>query len=224
MTAAMTFVQKTRVKLKNLSGWKKNDRIPDRVGDFSQALVAKAAAEELTKDLDEVYAKLKEAFGFTRREISAAEPNDGTGTITTPHFSYSVTVSHNPEQLEEAIWTRTVDAIQTPAQVSSEAFSAAFDGMFSTLAFEMPTKVSIEDFIDEVEAAKIPELKIKYDRDATYCELQLQGAAGTILLTPQLLSIVHGQRTETQMLLRSFETVRRLVEDYKLSPIAFAVT
>lgn len=220
----MTFVQKNRVKLKNLSGWKKNDRIPDRVGDFSQGLVAKAAAEELTKDLDEVYAKLKEAFGFTRREISAAEPNDGTGTLTTPHFSYSVTVSHNPEQLDEAIWTRTVDAIKTPAQVSSEAFSAAFDGMFSTLAFEMPTKVSIEDFIDEVEAAKIPELKIKYDRDATYCELQLQGAAGMILLTPQLLSIVHGQRTETQMLLRSFETVRRLVEDYKLSPIAFAVT
>lgn len=220
----MSFIHTSRAKLKNLSGWKKNDRIPDRLSDFSQTLVARCAADELKKDLDEIYDKLKEAFGFTRRELAAAEPHDGTGTITTPHFSYSITVTHNPEQLDEAFWRRTVESIKTPAKISSAEFSAVFDGVFNTLAFGLPTKVSIEDFIDEVEAAKIPELKIKYDRDATYCELQLQGAAGTITLRPQTLSIVHGQRTETQLLLRSFETVRSLVEDYKLSPISFAVT
>jgi hypothetical protein len=186
--------------------------------------VARCAAEELKKDLDDVFAKLKEAFGFTRRELSAAEANDGAGSITTPHFNYSVTVALNPEQLEEVIWTRTVDAIKTPSAIASPAFAAVFDGVFNTLAFKLPSKVSVEDFIDEVEAAKIPELKIKYDRDATFCELQLPDATSAITLRPQTLSIVHKQRTETQTLLQSFETVRRLVEDYKLSPISFAVT
>jgi hypothetical protein len=222
LTAEMIFTHQSRVKLKNLAGWKKNDRLPDRVSDFSQTLIAKAAAEELTKDLDQVHAKLKEVFGFSRRELSSAQPNDGTGTITTPHFSYSVTVSHNPDQLDEALWTRTVESIKSPAEIASTAFAKVFDGVFSTLAFELPAQVSIEDFIDEVETAKIPDLKIHYDRDATFCELQLPGSTGMITLRPTVLSIVHKQRTETQALLKSFEMVRQLVEDYKLSPISFA--
>lgn len=221
MKAELTFVNQSRAKLKSLSGWKKNDRIPDRVGDFNQALVARCAAEELKKDLDDIYGKLKDAFGFTRRELTAAEPNDGTGTIITPHFSYSIIVVSNPEQLDEVIWTRTVDAIKTPSQISSPAFASVFDGVFNTLAFGLPCKISVEDFIDEVECAKIPELSIKYDREATYCDLQLPEATGVITLRPEMLSIVHKQRTETQALLRSFDLVRRLVEDYKLSPVSF---
>lgn len=224
LIAKISFINQSRVKLKSLSGWKKNDRIPDRAGDFTQTLVARCAAEELKKDLDEMFAKLKEAFGFTRRELTAAEPNDGTGTITTPHFNYSITVASNPEQLEEVIWTRTVDAIKTPAQISSPEFATVFDGVFNTLSFELPSKISVEDFIDEVEAAKISELKIKYDREATFCELQLPEATGLVTLRPETLSIVHKQRTETQTLLRSFDLVRRLVEDYKLSPVSFDAT
>ncbi len=222
LIAEMSFTVQTPVKLKSLSGWKKGDRIPDRVSDFSQTLVAKCAAEELKKDLDEVYDKLKAAFGFTRRELQAAEPNDGTGTIITPHFNYSVTVTHNPDDLDGAIWTRSVDSIKTPAQISSEAFAAVFDDVFNTLAFALPTKVSIEDFIDAVEEAKIADLKIKYDREATYCEIEVLGAAGTITLKPKSLSIVHERRTKTPLLLGSFETVRKLVQEHKLSPGAFA--
>jgi hypothetical protein len=220
----MTFTVQRRVKLKSLFGWKKGDKIPDRVSDFSQSLIARCAAEELKKDLDDVYDKLKAAFGFTRRELVAAEAEDGAGTIITPHFNYSVTVAHNPDDLDEAIWTRTVDAIKTPAQISSEAFAAAFNGVFNTLAFMLPSKVSVEEFIDEVEAAKIPGVIVRYDRDATFCELQLPDAAGVITLHSKSLSIVHKQRTEILALLQSFESIRRLVEDYKLSPISFAMT
>jgi uncharacterized protein YajQ (UPF0234 family) len=224
LIAEMSFTVKAPVKLKNLSGWKKGDRLPDRVSDFSQSLVAKCAADELKNDLDEVYDKLKAAFSFSRRELQAAEPHDGTGTIMTPHFSYSVTVTHNHDDLDGALWTRSVDSIKTPAQISSKAFAAVFDDVFNTLVFALPTKVNLEDFIDAVEAAKSSDLKIKYDREATYCEIEVQGAVGTVTLKAKSLSIVHGQRTKTHLLLESFETVRKLVQEYKLSPGAFAET
>ena len=219
----MSFTIQTPVKLKSLPGWKKGDKIPDRVSDFSQSLVAKCAAEELKKDLDDIYDKLKSAFGFTRRELQAAEPNDGTGTIITPHFHYSVTVTHNPVDLESALWTRTVDSIKSPAQVSSNAFAAVFDDVFNTLAFALPAKVSIEDFIDAVEDAKVPELKIKYDREATYCEIEVPGAVGAVTLKPTSLSIVHQRRTKTPLLLASFESIRKLVQEHNLSPVSFAI-
>jgi hypothetical protein len=222
LIAEMSFVVRSRSKLKNLSGWKKGDRIPERVSDFSQTLVAKCAADELKKDLDDVYDKLKEAFGFTRRELVAAEAEDGAGTIITPHFHYSVTVTHNPQELDGVVWQRTVNSITAPAHISSTAFSAVFDEVFDTLAFQLPSKVSIEDFIDAVEDARIPDLKIKYDREATYCEIQIAGAVGRITLEPERLSIVHDRRTQTKQLLGSFETVRKLVLDHNLSPVSFA--
>ena len=43
-----------------------------------------------------------------------------------------------------------------------------FDDVFDTLEFSLPNKMDIGTFIDAVEAAKLPDLKIKHDREATF--------------------------------------------------------
>lgn len=216
LLTGMSFTMVDAEGLKSLSGWKTGNRIPDRYSGSAQAFVASCAADELKGDLDTAYSKLKRAFGFTRRELQAADPEDGTGTIITPHFNYSVTVALNPDELDEVLWTRTVDSIKTPAQVASPAFAEVFDGVFDTLEFLLPKAVIIEDFIDAVEAAKIPGVKLDYDREATYCELRLAGTVGTITLRAGSLSIVHDLPAATQQLLASFETVRKLVQKHQV--------
>ena len=222
LVAKMSFTIEDTEGLRSLSGWKKGYRIPDRHNDTTEAFAVRCAADELQADLDSVYDKLKNAFGFSRRDLEASDPVDGAGTIITPFFDYSVTVTLNPDDLDEVIWTRTVDSIKVPAQIASEAFAEVFDDVFDTLEFSLPTKVDIEAFIDAVEAAKLPDLTIKYDREATYCELCLQGAVGKVTLRPNSLSIVHKQPVETKNLIGSFDTVRKLVQKQSVPLIVFS--
>jgi len=208
--------------LKSLSGWKKVYRIPERYSDTAASFAAGLADKELREDLDKVYARLKGEFGFSRRDLDASEPMDGTGTIITPHFNYSVTASLNQDDLEEIVWTRKVDAINAPVQVITPAFAKVFDGVFDSLEFSLPVRVNIEDFIDAVEAKNIPDLKIKHDRDATYCELHFQGAIGAaVILKARSLSIVHDRPTKTQQLIDSFNAVRKLVQKHQVPLLSF---
>lgn len=210
----LSFLIETTSAVRKLSGWKKTYRIPDRLSSDSETLVARSANEEIQADLDLFFSKLKSAFGFKRRELTASDAEDGRGTITTPHFTYSIQALLNPSQLDEVLWIRMIDAISSPQQIASTPFAEVFDNVFDTLQLAFPKPVSVEDFIDAVEAVEIPSLAIEYDRDATYCELVLKGNSSKVTLKPNALSIVHGRPIKTQQLLTSLESIRTLVEKH----------
>ncbi|GAA4422395.1 caspase family protein [Bremerella cremea] len=207
--------------LKSLSGWKKSYRVPDGYSDTTRLFAAGCGSDDLKTDLDATYDKLRKAFGFARRDLDVSEPGDGTGTIVTPYFNYSVSLELNPDELGEVVWTKTVDAIKAPDQITCAAFAEVFDDVFDTLEFSLPNWLEIDDFIDAVEAAKIPDLTITYDREATYCELQITGAVGTITLTSHSLSICHDRPEDTQLLIESFVTARKLIQKHGVPLISF---
>lgn len=215
----ISFIGAKAQALQQLSGWKKSYRLPDNLDGATQLFVARLAAEELKNDLDLMYAAIKGAFGFIRRDLDVSAPEDGTGAIITPYFTYSVTLSHNPNDREQGIWTRMVDAIHATGPIASPAFARVFDGMFSTVQSSLPTDVDIEEFIDAVEAAKIPGLNIFYDREATYCQLQLKELGGRVTLTSRTLSIVHDLPKKTGDLLESFETLRKFAAKHNVPGI-----
>lgn len=217
----LSFVGEHAERLRSLSGWMSSFRIPHKVDGAAQTFVAGLAQAELNQDLDRVFAKLKQAFRFTRREMVVSEPEAGTRTIATPHFAYSVNVSLSPTAASEVIWSRTVDSIKNAQQISSPAFAEVFDGVFDTLEFSLPKRQSIEDLIDAVEAAKIPDITLQYDRDATFCELHIQATAGTVILRPNRMSIVHPMPRKTQQLIESFDAVYLLATKYNLPLLSF---
>ncbi len=207
----ITLVVEATAKIKSLTGWKKGMQTPDRYNDSANQFAAGLAHAELKVDLDGVFGKLKDAFKFTRRDLNAVETLVGTGTITTPFFSYSVTVALDPTNLERVVWTRSVGAIKNSDHIISTAFARVFDDVFNRLEFSLPTDVKVADFVDAVEATEVPDLEIRYDRDCTYCELQLPDCEGTISVTPFNLSIVHSRPKKVKILIESFENVIRLL-------------
>ncbi len=211
LTVGVSLLARKCVSVKNLAGWKKTFRLPDRVSDSSQTFIAQAAESELKQDLDTQFAALKAAFELTRRDLIAAGPEDGGGSIGTPYFQYSIKIAQHPEHPSEAVWSRTVDGITDPQQVVGEAFSRVFDGMFDSIELALPQRIDLEAFIDMVEAARAPDLKIQYDREVTYCDLHLKGVEAHIRLTPQRLRIAHDRRQPTQLLIQSFNAVKALV-------------
>lgn len=216
------FVAEVPRQLKSLSGWTKSHRIPDQANDHAQKLVAGVSADELKQDLDTVYDALKAAFSFKRRDLSVAEPADGTGTITTPHFSYSVSVALNPDDMTEVIWTKTIDHIQSPSEVASEAFAEVFDNVFHALQYSLPTAVDIEDFIDALEDAEIANVELTYDRDATYCELRFGETPGAVRITADTLAIVQKHPAKISTLLASLKAIQSLVQEHNVPLILSA--
>ena len=212
----VSFVAEVTKPLKSLSGWTKSVRVPDQANDSAQRLVADISKSELTQELDAVYDSLKQAFGFKRRDLSVAEPADGTGTITTPHFSYSISIAPNPADTSQVIWTKTVDGIQAPGEIDSQAFAEVFDNVFRTLQFSLPTSVDVEDFIDALEAAEIANLKITYDREATYCELRFAETPGAVRVTADTLAIVQNHPAKISTLIQSLNAMQQLVKQHNL--------
>ncbi len=208
----LSFSVQEQESLTRLSGWKKSHRVPDRYTDSTRSFASSCASKDLEEDLDSVFEGLKKAFAFARRDIVVSQPGDGTGTIITPYFNYSVHVELNADDLDEVIWTRTVDSIKAPEQISTDAFAEVFDDVFDTLEFSLPQWIKIEDFIDAVEAAKNPDVTLDYDRDATYCDIHISGANGKLRLSSNQLSLSFGVPTGTAKLIESFVATRKLIQ------------
>jgi hypothetical protein len=207
----VSFVSAKPASIRSLSGWTKSFKMPEQPGGSTPGFIARISAKELKDDLDAAYQALRESFEFSRRELDPSPIVDGAGSIATPHFTYSVCVTVNPDDLSEVIWRRTVDSIKTPDQVASAAFGDVFDDVFDTLELSLPKRIKLETFIDTVEAAKPAGLKLQYDRELTYCDLVIKGVAGAVRLTSDTLSIVHGRPQATKTLVKSFDAVRKLL-------------
>ncbi|HEX3598790.1 MAG TPA: hypothetical protein VHU84_01535 [Lacipirellulaceae bacterium] len=212
----VAFVTEVATRVKSLSGWKKTHRAPDQADGRAQEYIAGISAGELKQDLDSVYSALKQAFDFKRRDLSVADPADGTGTIITPFFSYSISISLNTADPAEAIWTKTVDNIQEAGQVISAPFAQVFDGIFRTLRFSLPSPVDLNDCIDAIEDAEISNLDVSYDRDATFCELRFAGATGAIRITADSLAIVEKHPAKIGTLIQSLTAMQALVREHSL--------
>jgi len=201
----------THQRLRDMPGWKRTHRKPERADSANNAFIGSLAEEALTRDLDNVFGGLKKAFSFKRRDVVAEQPTAGAGSILTPYFNYSISVELNPEDLTEVVWTRQVDAIRQPAQLATPAFEEVFESAFDTIDCTFPAPIDLEAFVDAVEEAELPDLVIDYDREVTYCNLELHGAAGDLRLTSGLLSIEHKGSTPVSTLVESFEMIRSFV-------------
>ena len=194
--------------VKGLSGFKKGYAIPDRVNISSQTFVAKLAQEQVSQDIDSIFKQLKSAFKFKRTEIRVTDQGDGTGTIITPYFNYSIGVGQDAENPAKVVWHRTIDSIKDSEQVFSDAFASLFEGVFTTVEFTTQQPVNLDALIDSLEALEDERIAIEYDHNATRCLLRIEGIAGEIQVTRSTLRIVHPMPEAPRNLLRSFLAIQ----------------
>ncbi len=209
-------------RVRDLAGFKISHRVPVEVNDFSEAFVARIAADQLDADLNEIYDKLRTQFRFRRAELNVEKLVEGRGSIATPYFEYSVVVSLNPTDPSQVIWHRQVAEIRESNQILAEPFAAVFGSLFNTVELALPQAVDLEAFIDRVEEFESEQLTLSYDRDATWCRLSLAGIAGEMEVTAQTLSLVQRNPKSPGLLLRSFlDFQTALIETYDVEMIAF---
>ena len=160
-------------EIKRLSGFKKGYRVPDKVSDRDHALVAEAAFGEMNEDLETAFTGLRSAFKFKRKEISVAGPEAGFGAITTPVFSYEISVSQLEDRPSHYCIRRVISDIRDPERSLGSEFETVFSDRFRALEITAESEFDVEAIIDRVEDAESETITVDYDKHATWCEICL---------------------------------------------------
>lgn len=218
----VTLLREQVESIRSLAGFKKTDKVPTVANSYAKSLVAELGSEPIAADVNEVREALRKHFAFKRKDLDAATPGDGTGSILTPYFVYSITVTLNPANPAEIIWRRQVSDIKEPEQVLSPAFANTFPKTFSTVEFLPPQPIDLPAFIDELEDADDERLKLNYDPASTWCRISMPGLLGQIEVTPNRLALIQLNPTSPQLLLETFFKIQAmLVQEMKVKAIGF---
>jgi hypothetical protein len=218
----VTLLREQLESIRSLPGFKKTDKVPTAVNSYAKSLVADLSSELIAADVNEVRDALRKHFAFKRKDLDAATPGDGTGSILTPYFVYSITVTLNPTNPAEIIWRRQISDIKEPEQVLSPAFANTFPKTFSTVEFLPPQPIDLPAFIDELEDADDDRLKLNYDPAATWCRISMPGLLGQIEVTPNRLALIQLNPTSPELLLEAFFKIQAmLVQEMKVKGIGF---
>lgn len=218
----VTLLREQAESIRSLAGFKKTDKVPTVANSYAKSLVANLGAAPIEADVNEVREALRKHFSFKRKDLDSASPGDGTGSILTPYFVYSVTVTLNPANPAEIIWRRQITDIKEPEQVLSPAFENVFPKTFSTVEFTPPQPIDLPAFIDQLEDAGDDRVKLNYDPATTWCRLSMPGLIGQVEVTPERFSLLQLNPTSPKVLLEAFFKIQAmLVQEVGVKGIGF---
>jgi len=171
----------TRGRVKALAGYRKFHRLPDRVSPSARSFVAELCSEDVKSDIDEVYAAVRDALGYKRRDVEGSADRN-SGFVRTPDFEYSIHIELSDDDPTTVIWRREVSGIRQPDVVLSRPFQQVFGERFDTLVFEFTRAFDLEAWVDRIEEQVPERVKLRCASDCSWCDVIVAGFAGVIRL------------------------------------------
>lgn len=204
----VVFRAETSGKVKDLAGFlKPHHSVPDYHSQAAQKFIAKLAIDDIKADIDDTFQALREVFGLKRKEIEVGtDPDDGTGTIRTSHFDYTIAVRLDLADPESVIWRREVSRIAEPEIIQGPRFAAAFGTIFDRIVFEYDTPVNVPELVDRIEEQDMKGVKVRCASDASFAEITLEGFQGAVRIDGRSLEVQGRRSLAAESLLEHFFT------------------
>jgi L-cysteine desulfidase len=197
--------------IKSQKGFKKGHSVPDRVDPSVQSFIALITHEQVTEELQKLFGSLRASFAFKRSAVQVESPGDGTGSIATPLFQYSLTVSQDNQDAATLVWSHRVDRIKDSKAVQSEAFNEVFDTYFDTLVFQSALPIDLEEIVDALEEQDEDRVQLSYDFALTECQIAIDGLPGRIVVNKRELLLENHAKTSPAKLIHTFASLQRLL-------------
>ncbi len=175
-------------KVKEISGYQKGHRLPERVDSYAKKYLGDIAQNDLKAEMDATFNLLREYFGYKRKQMESSISPEGNAVIHTPAFDYAVTMLLDDADPTRAIVRREL----TPDDLTClkhPYFGSVFPQGFDTLRADWIEPLDIIEIFDELEDDPIPGTKLKIGSDNSFFELTIEGFAGFVRLEPKLLSV-----------------------------------
>jgi len=210
-------ISEQRRSLKSLTGFKKHHRLPDKGSTISESFLADVAQLDLDDDLDKTFASLRSKFGLKRKELETSGPIECVGAITTPVFTYEVSVETMEDEPHQVLWRRAISAIKEADSVTSEPFDIVFGTDFNMLEIMLTEALDVESVIDRVEDADCDNVRIDYEKDVTWCKIRFTDRKTTVEVNENAIRVRSEIETTPNELIESFFSAHEqfLVEEAK---------
>jgi hypothetical protein len=185
----IVFRGERRDRVKNLSAFQKNFKLPESASPSSQKWVYRLAADDLKAAVEATYNALREHLGFKRKDLETTVGTEGLGFIRAPTFDFSVSVSLDPDDPASVIWRREVSQISDPDVLASASFRTVFGGQLDTLQFEFEKIIDVDRLVDRIEDEPAAGVGVRVASDGSSCDVTVQGFAGRVHVERKCLRV-----------------------------------
>lgn len=209
----ISFVNEKMIAIRDLKGISKTAASSSSKAPIAQKYLNELAQAQLDEDLDHQFGRLKSTFRFKRKELTAQGPADGIGALTTPHFVYEVSIHPIEEQLRNVMLRRCVRSIADADTITGEEFHAVFESLFNQLEVRCATQMDIESIIDQIEDADVEDVELDYDRDITWCTIEMAAMRTEIEVHPNLIRVKGPLDVTPAELIQSFFEMQNFFMD-----------
>ena len=206
--------------IKSLPGFKSGHRLPDRYNYTTDHFVKTVGHEIVEEDISELSRQIREEMGYTIDEIEASS-EDGSGTINTADFTYSVDIALSVNDFKKYIITRRLENFKESEIVFDSTFNQIFSKHFNELKFSFSKNIDIKKIIRIVEKVSNP--KVKYNpSDLSSCILEFNELTHDVKLEADSLTILSKNNTNPQALINSFKLTQiAILSNASLSLLKF---
>lgn len=196
-------LHESKTLIKELSGFRKHHRVSAKEAP-SLAWLAELALDDLNRDLEETFSKLRSGFGFKRKELTATDPIENIGEVSTPGFTYEVSVSPIEDQPQKTLWRRAISRITDADSVTGPEFEETFGKQFNILELILKEPVDIEDIIDEVEDCDDPAVSVDYEKDTSWCRIEFRGQKESVHVEADRIRVLSNGEISPSQLIETF--------------------
>ncbi len=205
----LRFTEQRTEQIKQLPGFQKGYRVPTSANLSDQKFIAKITEPILDEDLQETFSALRKAFGLKRKEIAVDGPFEGGGIVSTPFFDYEVNVQIDAETPSRVVFARSITNIRDFATLVEGPFDDVFGKRFSTLIVEVKNELDLESIVDTIEDEAPDGISVDYDKDLTWCEIQVLGSTATIVAEAYSIRVESVRETTPKQLLDLFTDIQQ---------------
>ncbi len=195
--------------VKRLSGFQKHHSVPQRADDYHNGWIAQIAHPELESNLNQITKLLRQELNYKRKDITAGLDGN-SGIISTPTFTYHLTIELDAQNPAQVNWQREISEISELDIITNPQLSTQLGSNYLQTQFNTPSPVSIETLIDTLEDNDID---LDYPHDAATCTLPIPQIQGHILLHPNGFTIHYPAPQPPHTLLNDLQNILPLPTD-----------
>ncbi|MCX6240741.1 MAG: caspase family protein [Bacteroidetes bacterium] len=214
----ISFISEEDGSVKSLPGFiRGRHSVPSRVNSTANNFIKSIGHKIIQEEISEISQELQKHLKYSRAKLKATTDN-GSGSIETPDFDYSIEIYQSEEDSGTYVLSRKIEYIKNPEIINNPLFNRTFNGTFDNLRIAVHKKIDIAKFIDKIEALEESELiDLDYDpSDLSSCTLSISGNSQTILVTGNSICFQSNSKTSPAELVEAYKKTQQALI---LSPV-----
>jgi hypothetical protein len=195
--------------VKNLPGFKKGHHtVPDAVTATTSAFFAKICVEQLAAEAEAAFQKARELFGYKRKQVSL-EVSSPTAVLTADDFTAEWAYALADGDPANYVVEFSLREVRTWTLLEAPPLNQLFPASFSEIGFALRQPVSVEAFIDAVEAAAEEQsFAVEYPSDYRECTVAVPDVTGKLRYDGAELRLMFPRNGSPRELLDGFAAAR----------------